>query len=199
MFRTPVFLFFLLLAFLFFNPAAPGEMEKEPEWNVRSEVYLTLEEALARAFPQADEIKTERVTLSPESLERTARAVGHPLPEDSFLVYQGIRRGESMGYALVGEEVGKFRPITSMVVIDTEGKVKEVMILIYRESRGSDVKRKRFLQQYFGKGPGDPLQINRDILSISGATVSVNSMNAQVRKALKVIQEAYFRKDETSG
>ena len=194
MFHSSVFRFCILFVLLFSKPAPAAGAEAEPEWNARHEVYLTLEEALAQAFPQADEIKTETVTLSPASLERVARAVGHPLIEDSFLVYQGIQKGELGGYAMVGEEVGKFRPITSLVVIDPRGKVKDVMVLIYRESRGSDVKRKRFLQQFFGKGPGDPIQINQDILSISGATVSVNSMNAQVRKVLNVIQEAYFKK-----
>ncbi len=171
-------------------------LEEEPAWNVRNEVYYTTDEALEEAFPSAEEIKKEFVRLDPEARERVAKAVGHPLHEEAFLIYQGMKQGSVAGYAVIGEELGKFRPITSMVVVGPEGRIKEVLVLVYRESHGADVKRKRFLHQYAGKGLQDPVRINQDMTSISGATISVISMNAQVRKALNVIHEAYFRERE---
>jgi hypothetical protein len=39
-------------------------------------------------------------------------------------------------------------------------------------------------KQFRGKTTGDPLQVDRDIRSISGATISVNSVTAGVRAAL---------------
>lgn len=170
------------------------DTETEPEWNVRHEVYLSLEEALKKAFPGADHLETDTVRLSPEARKRVAARVGHPLHEDSFVIYRGLKAGRLVGYAMAGEEVGKFRPITSLTVVGPDGKIQDVMVMIYRESHGSDVRRQRFLNQYQGKGLEDPLQINRDITSISGATISVRSMNAQARKALGVVHEAYFSK-----
>lgn len=171
-------------------------LEKEPAWNVRNELYYTPEEALEKAFPGAEEIKKEVVRLDAEARERVAKAVGHPLHEEVFEIYQGMREGRVLGYAVIGEELGKFRPITSMVVVGPEGRIKEVLVLVYRESHGADVRRKRFLHQYTGRGLRDPLRINQDITSISGATISVISMNAQVRKALNVIHEAHFKEKE---
>jgi hypothetical protein len=190
-------LIFLLSTVAFSNvlsAAGAPEVEKEPEGNARNEIYLTPEEALEKAFAGADRIEQEVIRLDREAEERVARAVGHPLHEREFVIYRGIKAGEILGYAMIGEELGKFRPITSMTVVGPDGKVKDVRVLVYRESRGSDVRRKRFLYQYLGKGREDPIQINQDITSISGATISVRSMNAQVRKALNVIHEAYFRK-----
>lgn len=193
----PPFLIFLLLTVAFSKVLSADvrpEVETEPAGNARNEIYLTPEEALEKAFPGADRIEKEVIHLDPEAGERVARAVGHPLHEKEFVIYRGVKAGNILGYAMMGEELGKFRPITSMTVVGPDGKIKEVRVMVYRESHGSDVRRKRFLYQYLGKGREDPIQINQDITSISGATISVRSMNAQVRKALNVIHEAYFRK-----
>ena len=176
------------------SAAEAPEVEKEPEGNARNEIYLTPEEALEKTFAGADRIEREVIRLGPEAEERVARAVGHPLHERKFVLYRGIKAGNLLGTAMMGEELGKFRSITSMTVVGPDGKVQDVKVLVYRESHGNDVRRKRFLYQYLGKGREDPIQINQDITSISGATISVRSMNAQVRKALNVIHEASFKK-----
>ncbi|PIQ82443.1 MAG: FMN-binding protein, partial [Candidatus Omnitrophica bacterium CG11_big_fil_rev_8_21_14_0_20_64_10] len=62
-----------------------------------------------------------------------------------------------------------------------------------RESRGGEIRRKRFLSQYRGKGISSPVRINQDIINVTGATLSVRSMNAQVRKALAVVQELFLQ------
>lgn len=188
-----------LVAFLFFSSflfsftAYSQESSPEPEWNVRNDIFLTLDQALKAVFPDADQIKQEIIQLSVEARERIAKAIGHLVHEQDFVVYQGFKQNELLGYAIVGEEIGKFRPITSIVMVGLDGKVKDVAVMVYRESHGADVKRKRFLHQYKGKGVKDPIRINRDIASVSGATISVHAMNAQVRKVLHVIHETYFQ------
>ena len=47
-----------------------------------------------------------------------------------------------------------------------------------------EVSRRRFLNQYRGKGPDSPLRINRDILNITGATVSSRAVTLGVKKVL---------------
>jgi len=191
--------FFLVLRlFPLFGLVSPlaAQDDVEPAWNVRHDIYLTLEDALKAVFPDADEVLTETIRLGDESRQRVAQAVGHPLLEESFTVYRGLTSGRTVGYAIVGEELGKFRPITSIVMVGADGIVKDVHVMVYRESRGEEVKRRRFLHQYEHKGAEDPIRINRDINGISGATISVRSMNAQVRKVIHVIREAYFLDDE---
>ena len=92
-----------------------------------------------------------------------------------------------LGYSVVTEERGKYRPITMLVGVDTSGRVAGVQILAYRESRGGEVAREYFLRQYRGKAVGDPIRLNRDIINISGATISVQSVNAGVRKVLALL------------
>ncbi|MEZ4647888.1 MAG: FMN-binding protein [Candidatus Eisenbacteria bacterium] len=92
--------------------------------------------------------------------------------------------GALLGYALVDEEVGKYRPITFLVGTDADLSVKGVEVLVYRESRGGEVQKARFLRQYRGKVADDPIRINKDILNIAGATLSVRALNLGVRRVL---------------
>lgn len=156
------------------------------------QVFLTEQQALEEIFPQASTV-AER-TWRPTPAQRTAmeRGLGRRLGESDYpivLVYDAARR--LAGYAMVVEERGKYRPITFMVGIGPDGKVKDTAVMVYRESRGGEVRRGRFLSQYRGKTVRDPIRTNRDIINISGATISVHSMNAGVRKALMVVQTAF--------
>ena len=89
------------------------------------------------------------------------------------------------------EEVGKYRPITFMVGVTPQLTVRDVAVMVYRESRGGDVKRKRFLSQYRGKSTRDPIDVGRDIINISGATISVRSVNAGVKRVLAELAALY--------
>jgi len=63
-------------------------------------------------------------------------------------------------------------------------KVKDVVVLTYRESRGGEVRRSRFLRQYRGKSAKSPVRLNRDVIGIAGATLSAQAVNRGVKKAL---------------
>src|SRR5437867_3928415 len=66
-------------------------------------------------------------------------------------------------------------------------------VLVYRESKGSEVRMKRFNSQYEGKTVLDPIRINKDIINITGATMSVRSVSAGVKRALVLIDEFYLK------
>src|SRR5712692_9813769 len=83
-----------------------------------------------------------------------------------------ISAGDSLlGFAQVGSVIGKDQPITFLVAIDPANRLKDVDILVYREPYGGEV-------------AADPLQVGRDIRSISGATISVHAVTAGVRRML---------------
>jgi len=79
------------------------------------------------------------------------------------------------------DEIGKERNITTGIVIENQA-IKKVQVLVYRESRGGQVQNPRFTQQYYQKTSQSKLI--KEIDSISGATLSVNAINKQVRLAL---------------
>lgn len=89
-----------------------------------------------------------------------------------------------LGYATVRNAMGKDQPITCLVAVDTALALLDVDILVYREPYGGEVAYEPWRRQFRGKRPGDGLEVGREIRGISGATISVNSVTAGIRRAL---------------
>lgn len=85
--------------------------------------------------------------------------------------------------AWVLDEIGKTEPITSGIVVN-RGEVEKVRVLIFRESRGGEVHREAFTRQYQQAGLDEKGRLDQGIDGITGATMSVNAVNSQVRLAL---------------
>lgn len=81
------------------------------------------------------------------------------------------------------EEIGKERPITMGFVVD-DGKLVDARVLVYRESRGWEIRLPRFTAQFTGATLENNAQLDRDIDGITGATLSVNAMHKLARVAL---------------
>ena len=156
------------------------------------EVYLTEEQALKILFPQSQQVRAEDLRLTPEQKARIQERIGWKFPEDSFRAFKAETNSKVDGYAVIQETIGKHRPITYIVGVTPEGKVSDVEILVYRESKGGEVRMKRFNSQYEGKTVQDPIRINRDIINITGATMSVRSVSAGVKRALVLVDEFYL-------
>ena len=83
--------------------------------------------------------------------------------------------------------------MTYMIGVDENGSVTNVELLVFREARGSEIRMKRFNSQYEGKTVLDPVRINKDIINISGATMSVRSMSAGIKRMLVLVDEFYLK------
>lgn len=153
--------------------------------------YLTRKEALHLFFPRATRIETRTTLLAAEQRKAVQARLGKKLRGRVITFYRGWQEDNLLGYATVLNEIGKHLPITFMVGIDPGGEVTEVVILAYREHIGGEVRRKRFLRQYRGKRPQDPIRKGQDIVNITGATLSVQSVSYGVRKALAFWEVLY--------
>ncbi len=172
----------LVLAVAAAHPASLGAQE----------VLLSPEQALREIFPAQARTTKETRAIPPALRTRLERQLGRRIDEDSVAVTRvADAQGALLGYAVVTEEVGKYRPITFMVGVTPQFTVRDVAVLVYRESRGGEVKRKRFLSQYRGKSVRDPIDLNRDVINIAGATISVRSLNAGVKRVLAELTALY--------
>ena len=154
---------------------------------------MTEEEALTTMFPKSEHVQRELLRLSPEKKSLIEDRIGWKFPEESFEVYIAQTGTRVDGYALIQNTIGKHKPMTYMVGVDNRGRVADVELLVFRESRGSEIRQKRFNVQYEGKTVLDPVRINKDIINISGATMSVRSMSAGIKRVLVLIDEFYLK------
>lgn len=121
--------------------------------------------ALARVYGATATADT--LVVGPDTLFRVGRA-------DSLL-----------GFAVVRHVMGKDQPITYLVATDAELRLRDVDILVYRESYGGEVAYESWRRQFRGHGPGDSLRVGREIRGISGATISVHAVTLGVQLALR--------------
>ena len=85
--------------------------------------------------------------------------------------------------AWILEEIGKERPITTGIVI-RQGKIELIKILIFRESRGWEVRYPFFTDQFKNVKLLETSELDKSIDGISGATLSVNAVTKLARLAL---------------
>lgn len=183
-----------LLAFsLLSGPALAAEPLRLAERaEYYEQVYLSEAQALQQAF---GEMQVSKRLLKPTVAQRTRiqKRLRRKLDQAELNLYIGSAEGKPQRYAFVLHEKGKHYPITFLVALSPDARVKQVAVMVYRERRGDGVKRQRFLQQFLNKGAKDPLEVNTDIVHITGSTISSWSLAAGVRKAIVLLEELVLR------
>ncbi|NOS82329.1 MAG: FMN-binding protein [Nitrospira sp.] len=164
----------------------------EEETN-HAEVFMSEEEAVKTVLPKSQRVRKEVIRLTQEKKVSIEQQIGWKFPETAFELYIGETGGKIDGYAMIHNTIGKHKHMTYMVGVDATGACSDVELLVYREARGSDVGKKRFNAQYEGKTVSDPIRIHKDIINISGATMSVRSISAGVKRVLVLVDEFYLK------
>lgn len=85
------------------------------------------------------------------------------------------------------EEIGKKKPITVGIVID-DNKISQLKVLVFRETRGWEVRYPFFTQQFEQSGLTAEKELSNTIDGISGATLSVRALTKLARIALLLNQ-----------
>src|SRR4030067_1482461 len=164
--RTLFLLLVCTTAFFAANQAS-AQSEPDPSDNFQFQSFLTEEQALSVVFPDSDEIVAYNLVMTPEEHTRLETLLSRRLCEDGFVVYLGKKGGVLQGYAIITEEIGKFHPFTFIVGVQPDGKINNLAILVYRESRGGEIARKRFLYQFVGISFKNPIRINKENINIT--------------------------------
>ncbi len=140
-------------------------------------VYLTPAEFVQTTFGKAA-IKPEVLWLSTDIQNSIKAILGHNYPTLRLRYWQQQQRT-----AWVLEEVGKEKPITLGIVVN-DGKIEQLKVLIFRESRGGEIRYPFFTKQFKDLMLDQSMHLNGHIDGISGATLSVRASKKLARLAL---------------
>lgn len=134
--------------------------------------------AIRQIFPSAIDI----IELQ---IRQEARNIG--LPDDAKV---SEIKGPSglLGYCVESKVVSRSGPFKIRVLLDPQVYVKRASVISYPWDRGKDVRKRAFTSQFEGKGPGDSIQVRKDINAMTGATISSNVMAEGVRDAIKLVE-----------
>ena len=138
-------------------------------------VYQSPDEFLDESLPGCQK---QVLWLKSEVKSQIKQLIGHPFP--GFRVRYCLKDEKT---AWILDEIGKTEPITSGIIVD-QGQVEQVRVLVFRESRGSEVHRSAFTRQYQSAVLDGENRLDRHIDGITGATLSVSALNRQVKLAL---------------
>jgi thiamine biosynthesis lipoprotein ApbE/Na+-translocating ferredoxin:NAD+ oxidoreductase RnfG subunit len=160
-----------------------------------AQVFLSEEEAVRKVFPREMKVLRRDVQLPVEVHDAVRRRIRRRV-EDRYRLYLGVKNDKVVRYAIVTDEVTKTLTMTFIVGVDPDGKVTDVVVMEHREKVGAEVAKKRFLRQFRGKDLDDPIQRNRDMIAIVGATLSCDAAMRGTRKVLAVIREYLLDRPE---
>jgi thiamine biosynthesis lipoprotein len=155
------------------------------------EVYLNEAQALAIVLGERAVVRKEVKTLDEALRAKLERSGNLRFPESSYTLFIAARDGQAEKYAIQINEIGKTEPITFMVGMSPEGKVTDVVIMVFRENRGWEVKEKRFLNQFRGKTLRNSIRVDEDIINYTGATLSSKAVARGVKRALFLLDAFY--------
>jgi hypothetical protein len=109
--------------------------------------------------------------------------------------YRGLRIRywrDDVRTAWILNEIGKERPITSGIVVE-HGKIVAVSVLEYRESRGGEVQLASFRRQFIDASLNNKGKLDHRIDGVTGATMSVRTLNRSAVAALKLHSMAFIK------
>jgi hypothetical protein len=141
-------------------------------------VYLSVTEAQRLAFPD-QALSAAPLLLSPAQIAAIEQESGVKVYSPAVQLWTAPD-----GYFIVDAVIGKHDLITYAVALSRDGRVRQVELLEYREAYGGEIRNPRWLAQFQGKQPGDPLRIGDTIQGISGATLSCEHVTDGVRRLL---------------
>ena len=145
--------------------------------SLRADVLLAPEAFIAEQFPEQTPAP-KALWLTGKLGEQVSAILGHrPASLRARYWAQGSRS------AWILEEIGKELPITVGISVQ-DGALHQVRVLIYRESRGWEVRLPSFTEQFEQLQLDQDLQLNGNIDGISGATLSVRALSKLARLAL---------------
>jgi hypothetical protein len=143
---------------------------------VRGEVYQEPDAFIAEVFGSKPSPKV--LWLTRDIQAQAGAILGHSPAQLRQRYWSDARRS-----VWILEEIGKEELITAGFVV-ADGRIDHVRVLVYRESRGQEVRQSAFLKQFKEAKLAQGDRLDRQIDGIAGATLSVGAMERMARLAL---------------
>lgn len=141
--------------------------------------YLNVEQAQEAIFPGK--------TFTPASVKMTGsqrKAIEAASGVRVLRDEQQVWRVSGGGWFIVDEVVGKHEFINYAAGLTSDGSVKQIEIMDYRETYGGQIRDQKWRAQFVGKTSKSTLKLDSDIKNISGATLSCRHITDGVKRLL---------------
>ena len=134
---------------------------------------------------EADRFEQRSIRLTPEQL-RTLDGVAPVRQRGEIRQVEAWAGNRLLGTLYVDDVLGKVEWVTYAIALGTDGTVRSLDILEYRETHGFEVRTAAWRRQFAGRRADTPFQFGDDIKNISGATLSCAHLTAGVQRLLSL-------------
>ena len=147
--------------------------------------YLSVEQAQQAIFPgkKFTAALVKLTSAQKKAIEQKSRV--RVLKDD-----QQVWRVSGGGWFIVDEVVGKHDFITYAVGLNADGSVKQIEVMVYRETYGYEIRNDKWRAQFVGKNANSTFKLDHDIKNISGATLSCRHITDGVKRLVAFYEVA---------
>ena len=162
---------------------------------VIGKVYLTKDDALKQAFPDAPTIDRLNIFLTDEDIKQ-AQELSKVKVESKLFTYYAARGkdNEITSYAVFESHIVRTKPEVFMVAINTKGEIDYIEILAFYEPPEFSPP-KRWLDLFKGRRLDDKLRVKSGISAISGASITGEGITRAVRNILAIFELKILKKE----
>lgn len=153
-----------------------------PSWAV---VFKLPMEAVKEEFPDATEVEIKNVILTPEQVLAIEKLSKLKVRDRLTSFYLGKKGNEILGFAVIDTHIVRTKPETFLLVMDKEGKVKNVRTIAFYEPL-EYLPPQKWLNLLKGKELNDKLRLKVGLPGITGATMSSQATIEAVRRNLAI-------------
>ncbi len=150
-------------------------------------VYSTRDEAISRVFRDGEQVEKITLYLTREEKRRASRRAKAEIRSRLFTYYRGMKDGMVTGYISFASHVVRTKYAVTMVVVNPDMTLRSVEVVAFYEPE-EYLPIRRWFEQFAGRRLDKELWPKRGIQTVTGATMSVNSIVREVRKVLAVFE-----------
>lgn len=150
--------------------------------------YLTVEQSQNLMFPDATAFRQQDLALTTGQMQQVEKLAGVPARSVNWRVVAALKGEALIGYIIFDDVIGKFELISYAVGLNPDASVRQIEILNYRESHGSEIRNPAWRRQFAGKRAQSGMAIGEGISNISGATLSCTHVTDGVRRIAAIAQ-----------
>jgi H+/Na+-translocating ferredoxin:NAD+ oxidoreductase subunit G len=148
------------------------------------QTYLREPDAPKAIFPDSTTAERRTLALSDAELKLLSEKLGRRVDAAQYPYFDVRTQNDALGVVFLLDVVGQSRPISFAIGVTSDGSLRDLQVMVYREPQGEQIQEARFRRQFAGKRVKDPLTLGKDIDVISGASISSRSATYAARKAL---------------
>ena len=152
--------------------------------------YLNQEQAQKLMFPEASAFREQDLVLNTAQMQQVEVLAGLPARSVHWRVVAAYKSEALLGFMVLDDVIGKFELISYAVGLNPDASVRQVEILAYRESHGSEIRLPAWRRQFVGKRAQGGIVLGAGIVGISGATLSCTHVTDGVRRIAALAQVA---------